>query len=161
MRNCAIWRRRYSKKSEPDIGFNPSRWFMNFICTWMARGASIGSAAANFSPRILDHTRKRIAAKRNSGNLAPLDGEAFLIPGPNIIQVDSALQRLARQHPRKAAVVELRFFGGLTAEETVEALNFSGRPQRRMPLSAGAFDPVLAAKAKASCICDRQRELHA
>ncbi|HTW63507.1 MAG TPA: ECF-type sigma factor [Bryobacteraceae bacterium] len=93
---------------------------------WRCRGQFFAISAKVMRRILLDHARKRIAAKRNAGHLVPLDEAAFLVPGPDIIQVDVALGRLAQQHPRQAAVVELRFFGGLTAEETVEALNSSG-----------------------------------
>lgn len=93
---------------------------------WKCRGQFFAISAKVMRRILLDHARKRIAAKRNAGDFVPLDGAAFLVPGPDILQVDAALGRLARQYPRQAAVVELRFFGGLTAEETVEALNSSG-----------------------------------
>ncbi len=93
---------------------------------WKCRGQFFAISAKMMRRILLDHARKRIAAKRNGGAIIPLDDEAFTLPGPDIIEVDTALCRLAELHPRQAAVVELRFFGGLTAEETVEALNASG-----------------------------------
>lgn len=48
--------------------------------------------------------------------------------GPKVLDVDAALSRLAIDHPRQAQVVEMRFFGGLTNEEIVEALRTSGEP---------------------------------
>ena len=48
-------------------------------------------------------------------------------PGADLLAVDAALQTLAREDPRKAQVVELRFFGGLSIEETAEALGISAR----------------------------------
>jgi RNA polymerase sigma factor (TIGR02999 family) len=93
---------------------------------WKCRGQFFAISAKVMRRILLDHARRRIAAKRNAGDFISLDGEALQVPGPDIIQVDMALGRLAREHPRQAAVVELRFFGGLTAEETVEALNSSG-----------------------------------
>ena len=48
-------------------------------------------------------------------------------PGADLLAVDSALQMLAVEDPRKAQVVELRFFGGLSIEETAEALGISAR----------------------------------
>jgi len=44
-----------------------------------------------------------------------------------VLDLDGALERLAREDPRKAQVVELRFFGGLSADETAEALGVSVR----------------------------------
>jgi RNA polymerase sigma factor (TIGR02999 family) len=46
-------------------------------------------------------------------------------PRPDLVALDDALQALAEVHPRKSEVVELRFFGGLTLEETAEALHVS------------------------------------
>jgi DNA-directed RNA polymerase specialized sigma24 family protein len=43
-------------------------------------------------------------------------------PGQDLVALDDALQLLATVHPRKSSVVELRFFGGLSLEETAEAL---------------------------------------
>ena len=48
-------------------------------------------------------------------------------PGADLLAVDAALERLAVEDPRKAQVVELRFFGGLSIEETAEALGISAR----------------------------------
>jgi len=93
---------------------------------WKCRGQFFAIAAKLMRRILVDHARKRTAAKRNSSDFVAMHGEALSIPGPDIIEVDAALSRLAAQHPRQAAVVELRFFGGLTAEETVDALSCSG-----------------------------------
>jgi RNA polymerase sigma factor (TIGR02999 family) len=93
---------------------------------WKCRGQFFAISAKLMRRILVDHARKRTAAKRNSGDPAAFHAEALIIPGPDIIEVDAALSRFARKHPRQAAVVELRFFGGLTAEETVEALSCSG-----------------------------------
>ncbi len=59
----------------------------------------------------------------------PLDGIDIpaAAPGADLLAVDAALQALALEDPRKAQVVELRFFGGLSIEETAEALGISVR----------------------------------
>jgi RNA polymerase sigma factor (TIGR02999 family) len=75
---------------------------------------------------LLDHARTRMTDKRGGGDVVRMEREALSVPGPDVLQVDAALSRLAKEHPRQAAVVELRFFGGLTAEEAVDALNASG-----------------------------------
>lgn len=93
---------------------------------WKCRGQFFAISAKVMRRILLDHARKRAAGKRNAGDFVALNGEAMAVPGPDIIHVDAALGRLAVEHPRQAAVVELRFFGGLTAEETVEALIASG-----------------------------------
>jgi RNA polymerase sigma factor (sigma-70 family) len=59
----------------------------------------------------------------------PLDGIDVPArePAADLLAVDAALQMLASEDPRKAQVVELRFFGGLSVEETAEALQISVR----------------------------------
>jgi RNA polymerase sigma factor (sigma-70 family) len=59
----------------------------------------------------------------------PLDGIdiAASEPSADLLAVDMALEMLASEDPRKAQVVELRFFGGLSVEETAEALGISVR----------------------------------
>ena len=55
-----------------------------------------------------------------------LGEETMSLAGPDILEVDLALNRLAKDHPRQAQVVELRFFGGLTNEEIVETMRTAG-----------------------------------
>jgi RNA polymerase sigma factor (TIGR02999 family) len=93
---------------------------------WKCRGHFFAISAKLMRRILVDHARKRSAAKRGGGNVQSLNDEALSVAGPNVLRVDAALSRLARDHPRQAAVMELRFFGGLSPEETVEALNESG-----------------------------------
>lgn len=93
---------------------------------WKCRGQFFAISAKLMRRILLDHARRRIARKRGGGNLQPMEQEAFSIPGPDVIQLDAALSRLAQDHPRQATVVELRFFGGLSAEEVVEAMSATG-----------------------------------
>ena len=75
----------------------------------------------------MDHARKHRTAKRGDGLQVPLD-EAVLgakARGVEVESLDSALESLARVDPRKARVVELRFFGGLSVAETAEVLEIS------------------------------------
>ena len=77
---------------------------------------------------LVDHARKRNYAKRGGGQVqVPLD-EALLgtrARGVEVEALDEALTSLAKIDARKARVVELRFFGGLSAEETAEVLEIS------------------------------------
>jgi RNA polymerase sigma-70 factor, ECF subfamily len=59
----------------------------------------------------------------------PLDGIDIPAsePGADLLAVDMALEMLAAEDPRKAQVVEMRFFGGLSVDETAEALGISVR----------------------------------
>lgn len=84
---------------------------------------------------LVDHGRQHMAAKRGGGaRRVPLDhlGE---IPAEEradlIVALDEALSRLARLDARQARVIECRFFGGLTEEETGEVLGVSVRTVKR------------------------------
>jgi len=88
---------------------------------------------------LVDHARKRGAAKRGGGRTAlPLDElrELSVEQDQLLIEVDDALARLAALEPRLSEVVELRFFGGLTVEETARATGASPKTvQRRWTLA--------------------------
>lgn len=77
---------------------------------------------------LVDHARKRQYAKRGGDAvLVPLE-EAILgtrAKGIEILALDDALVALSELDPRKGRVVELRYFGGLTVDETAEVLNTS------------------------------------
>jgi len=76
---------------------------------------------------LVDHARKHGSAKRGQGLQVPLD-EALLgsrARGVDLDALDEALSLLARIDPRKARAVELRFFGGLSVEETAEVMEIS------------------------------------
>ena len=77
---------------------------------------------------LVDHARSRRSHKRGAGaSRVPLD-DGLLISEPKAVELlalDDALTRLAVAHPRKSQVVEMRFFGGLSFEETAEALGVS------------------------------------
>lgn len=87
------------------------------------------AVASKLMRRILvDHARARAAAKRGGGvqNL-PLDEAAVPAPEPaaDLLALDEALSALARFDRRKSAIVELRYFGGLSVRETAELLGLS------------------------------------
>jgi RNA polymerase sigma-70 factor (ECF subfamily) len=85
--------------------------------------------AAQIMRRVLvDHARSRGYLKRRGGAVAiPLAEGAMAVPdrSADVVALDEALSDLARRDPRKARVVELRFFGGLSVEETALALSVS------------------------------------
>jgi RNA polymerase sigma factor (TIGR02999 family) len=77
---------------------------------------------------LVDHARTRAAAKRGGGNaMIALDDAAFVTSerAAEIVALDEALLALAAIDERKSRVVELRYFGGLTVEETAEVLAIS------------------------------------
>ena len=77
---------------------------------------------------LVDHARRRQYAKRGGDAVhVPLD-EALLgvrARGVDMLALDDALAALSRVDPRKGRVVELRYFGGLTVEESAEVLQIS------------------------------------
>ena len=90
------------------------------------------AVSAQLMRRILvDAARVRATVKRGGGAGAPdyLNLEEVAAPGwereAELLALDEALTRLAQQDPRRARVVELRVFGGLTVEETAGALGLS------------------------------------
>ncbi len=83
---------------------------------------------------LVDYSRARRAAKRGENvRLFPLDERAGVSdePSTDLIALDDALKDLAELAPRQSQIVELRFFGGLTADETAEVLRVSPRTVRR------------------------------
>jgi RNA polymerase sigma factor (TIGR02999 family) len=77
---------------------------------------------------LLDKARRRHAAKRGEGAIRmDLDAVAEVVAGDSkdsaLIALDGALEELARVDERRATVVEMRYFGGLTVEETASALH--------------------------------------
>lgn len=87
------------------------------------------AVAAQMMRRILvDHARRARTKKRGGGQIAVTLNEQLAggaEDGPDILALDEALERLSALEPRKARVVELHFFGGLTYAETAKALEIS------------------------------------
>jgi RNA polymerase sigma factor (TIGR02999 family) len=98
---------------------------------WQNRAHFFAMAARLMRRILVDAARSRGYQKRGGGApLLSLD-EALEIPGgptgpgPDLVALDEALTALAAVDPRKSQVVEMRFFGGLTLEETAETLHVS------------------------------------
>jgi len=93
------------------------------------------AAAAQLMRRIMvDHARERSSLKRGGGALRVTLDDAALVTekrSEELLALDEALERLAAQDPRKSRIVELRYFGGLTEEETAAFLKLSDRTVRR------------------------------
>lgn len=93
---------------------------------WKDRKHFFRTAARTMRRILVDHARERGALKRGSGNRPVTLGESVLIVRDHdldVLMVDDALARLEDLDADKARVVELRFFGGCTIEETAEALS--------------------------------------
>jgi RNA polymerase sigma factor (TIGR02999 family) len=93
-------------------------------------------ASANVMRRVLvDHARRRNAGKRSKDGaeelVSPVTLDAPVDLRLDLVALDRALDRLGEIAPDKAKVVELRYFGGLSVEETAEYLNISPRTVKR------------------------------
>lgn len=101
---------------------------------WQSRAHFFGIAARIIRQILVDHARARRAQKRGGDALTlPLD-EALAVPerkNVDLVALDDALTALARLDERQAKVVELRFFAGLSIEETAEALRTSAATVKR------------------------------
>ena len=99
-----------------------------------SRAHFMGVAAQVMRQVLIDHARTRDAEKRGGGvaNLSLEMAAAVPIDQPStLIAVDEALGRLARNDALKARLIEMRFFGGMTAEESAEVLKLSVPEVRR------------------------------
>ena len=102
---------------------------------WQHRAHFVAVAAGTMRRVLIDHARKQKAAKRGGKQAAlPLeDSPEFLSEerSEELIALDEALTRLQELDSRQSQVVELRFFGGLTVEETAEVLGISPKTVKR------------------------------
>lgn len=95
---------------------------------WQGRTHFFGIAARLMRHILVDEARKRNAAKRGGSLIqVPLDEANAVVQdqAANVTALDDALQRLETIDARQGKVVELRFFGGLSIEETAEVLKVS------------------------------------
>src|SRR6478752_2708167 len=101
---------------------------------WQNRTHFVAAAAQLMRRIMVDHARERHSLKRGGGALKVTLDEAALVTetrSEELLALDEALERLAVQDPRKSQIVELRYFGGLTVEETAEFLKLSQRTVER------------------------------
>jgi RNA polymerase sigma-70 factor, ECF subfamily len=95
---------------------------------WEGRRHFLSMAARVMRRVLVDHARRRGAAKRGDGPV-PVTLDEQLASGADggerVLEVHDALERLASNHSRAAQAVELRFFGGLTVPELADALDIS------------------------------------
>ena len=101
---------------------------------WQSR-AHFFSVAAQMMRRILvEYARKRQTTKRGGGadRVTLVDGDGALAPtSVEVLSLHEALGRLAEMDPRQGEIVELRFFGGLTIDETAEVVGASPATVKR------------------------------
>jgi RNA polymerase sigma factor (TIGR02999 family) len=101
---------------------------------WKNRAHFLAVAAQAMRRVLVDYARARQTAKR-AGNIVRVDVDGLEpgdeLPIDEILVVDEALDRLAQLDPQQTRIVELRYFAGLTVEETAEAVGISPRTVKR------------------------------
>ena len=109
---------------------------------WQGRAHFFAIAAQVMRRILVDHARKKSTAKRGGGVVVALD-PAVEPAAPSrdldLIKLDDALERLATLAPEQAKIIELRYFGGLTIEETAAAVDSSPATVKRDWTVARAF----------------------
>jgi RNA polymerase sigma-70 factor, ECF subfamily len=96
---------------------------------WQNRAHFFGIAAQAMRRILVDNARQRLAGKRGAGaeKISIEDNEIDISDekASNLVELDFALKKLAELDPNKSRLVELRYFGGLSLEETAEVLGVS------------------------------------
>lgn len=143
--------RRHLQRERPDHTLSPTalvheahiRLVDQSRVDWKDRNHFFAIASRMCRRVLVDHARKRVAAKRG--------GEAVRItldegaaggpeaPATDLLALDEALDRLGHLNERLGRVVEMRYFGGLTEEEIAEALDVTPRTVRRDWVKARGF----------------------
>jgi RNA polymerase sigma factor (TIGR02999 family) len=109
---------------------------------WQNRAHFFGIAAQLMRRILIDYARKRAYAKRGGGAVKiSLDDDLVISQqrAADLVALDDALKGLASVDPQQSRVVELRFFGGLTIEETAEILKLSPDTVKREWSTAKAW----------------------
>ena len=102
---------------------------------WQDRAHFLAVAAQLMRRILVDYARARQAAKRGGAavdvDIAAVDLGGTEVSVEEVLSVDEALERLAQLDPQQTRIAELRYFAGLTVEETAEALGISPRTVKR------------------------------
>lgn len=109
---------------------------------WQSRAHFFAVAARAMRQILVDHARRRAAAKRGGDfEITSLDDESpsVWLPIEEVLALDEALERLETLDPRLRTVVELRFFGGLEEREVAEVLGVVTRTVQRDWVRARAW----------------------
>ena len=126
----------YLRRERPDHTLQPTALvneaFLKLVdqraVKWQNRAHFFGIAAQAMRRILVDHARAHAASKRGGAmRKVPLDDAIMIggVPDVDLLALDQALTRLAALDPQQSRVVELRFFGGLTTEETAEVMHIS------------------------------------
>ena len=100
---------------------------------WTCRAQIVGLAATMMRRILVKYAQTRSAQKRDWGSRIPLEDELCITTTgrPDTLAVDSALNKLEEIDPRQSRIVELRFFSGLTVEETAAVMELSPATVKR------------------------------
>lgn len=112
------------------------------LTRWSDRGHFFALAATVIRRVLLDHARKRFAQRRDRRLEVPIETTSEPMSeqrAEEIVRLEEALEALAGLDPRQARMVELRYFGGLTIEETADVLGVSPATVKRDWLAARAW----------------------
>lgn len=106
-----------------------------------ARNHFFALAATVMRSVLVDHARERMAAKRNAGIRLELSPDMLLanVRDVELLSLDKALSVLARLDERQSRIVELRFFAGLSIEDTAEVMGMSPATVKRDWVTARAW----------------------
>jgi RNA polymerase sigma-70 factor (ECF subfamily) len=102
--------------------------------SWQDRAHFFGLSARLMRHVLVDHARRQRRGKRGGDAVTIAFDEAAVVPkerAADLVAIDDALNALATHDVRKSQIVELRFFGGLSVEETAEVLKVSPRTVKR------------------------------
>ena len=141
---------RYLRHERPDHTLQPTALvheaYVKLVdqrhAQWQNRAQFFGVAAQLMRRILVDHARAHVAAKRGGGvSPVTLMDAAGASParGVDVLALDEALTRLTGLYPEQGRLVELRFFGGLTIEETGEAMGLSPATVKRQWAVARAW----------------------
>jgi RNA polymerase sigma factor (TIGR02999 family) len=130
---------RYLRGERDDVSLQATA-LVNEVCLrllgwdgarWQNRRHFFGVSAEMMRRVLVDIARRRRAERRGGATAVriPLESVDVAVESPDadLVALDGALDRLALEDPRKARLVELRFFGGLSMEQAAEALGVSVR----------------------------------
>lgn len=110
---------------------------------WQNRAHFFGVAAQMIRRILVDHARGHQAAKRGAGAAKLSLDEALAVPGTNqdlnLVNLDEALETLQALDARQARIIELRYFTGLSIEETAEVMAISPATVKREWTAARAW----------------------
>ena len=101
---------------------------------WQNRAHFFAVAAQIMRRILIDHARSHLRQKRGGGQKMVTLNEGLVFSpeqSMELLQLDQSLDRLAQLDPRQSKIVEMRFFAGLTVEETAEVLHISPKTVKR------------------------------